>query len=106
MVSRTRVAWSLYLALYGFSRAMLLSTMAYAESTSPNTCARVASLDCLLLSMSMRVRCFSPWFRSKMRRGMVTLAPRVWIPLGLLLEELYVYHAPKVGSVDPFAAAS
>ena len=76
-MSRTRAAWSLYFSLYGLSRAILLRTSSYDESTSLNTCARAASVNCWLRSMSMRVRFFSPWLRSKIRSGIFTLSPSV-----------------------------
>ena len=60
MVSRTWVASVQIRLLEGLSRAMLLRTCSYAESTSLKTCAVVASADCWLRLMSMRVRCFSP----------------------------------------------
>ena len=56
--------------------------------------------------MSICVRCFSPWLRSKMRSGMLTLRPSVWSRFGLLFDGFYVYQALKVGSVDPLAIAS
>jgi len=37
---------------------------------------------------------------------MLTLRPRVSMALGLLFDELWVYQAPNVGSVDPLASAS
>jgi hypothetical protein len=70
------------------------------------TWARAASVSWRLRSMSMRVRCFSPWLRSKMRKGTLTPKPRVCRPLGLLLEAFQVYQLENVGSVEPLAMAS
>ena len=38
--------------------------------------------------------------------GILTLTPAVFTPKGLLVEELWVYHALQVGSVEPSASAS
>ena len=86
-------------------RQSVLSKVAYAESTSLNTCASAASRSLSLRPMSSCVRAFSPWFRSKMRSGMLTLPPMVSLANGLLKEGLCEYHALKVGSVEPLATA-
>ena len=79
-------------------------TVAYAESTSLNTCVRVASASRSLRVMSSCVLRFSPWLRSKMRSGMLTPSARNVVP------ELSPWGQPIVapmdGSVDPLAIAS
>jgi len=68
---------------------------------------RLGRFRCLLASVDVDQRSLLlPWFLSKIRSGMLTLRPRVWLPFGLFVEALFVYHAPKTGSVEPLAQAS
>src|SRR5258706_16483555 len=55
--------------------------------------------------ISRAVRAFSPWFLSKMRMGMATLAPMVLKSNGLLNDGFREYQPPTVGSAVPLAIA-
>ena len=53
--------------------------------------------------MSICVRAFSPWFRSKIRSGMLMLPPTVSLANEFENDGLCEYQTLKVGSVDPLA---